>query len=753
MTTETEIPVEQRILEALQHLGVSRAHFAGRAAQDWSRLAEFHPEVISSLTLLFPQGFDPEVLASVAPRLLVFSGDRGESAELLKRNSEKLAEACIVRLPGYPSPNTYADVALDRAEDIGSGLLEFLEGLNGVQNAPAATISQKEGEVAGISYRIRGSGPSLVLLPLGAAPSQWEPVAPRLSQSFTTIVLGGPELGMVASLEGRGRTSGYLGGVRSLLEEAQLEPGETVLEVGCGTGVLDRWLAQRTGGENQIVGVDVNPFFLREAEALVKRHGLDSVVGFKEGSAEDLPFSDNSFDLAFSSTVIQRVNADLLLKEMVRVTKPGGRIAVLGHAHDMPRWVNLPLRAELHPEVISSLTILFPQGFDPEVLASVAPRLLVFSGDRGESAELLKRNSEKLAEACIVRLPGYPSPNTYADVALDRAEDIGSGLLEFLEGLNGVQNAPAATISQKEGEVAGISYRIRGSGPSLVLLPLGAAPSQWEPVAPRLSQSFTTIVLGGPELGMVASLEGRGRTSGYLGGVRSLLEEAQLEPGETVLEVGCGTGVLDRWLAQRTGGENQIVGVDVNPFFLREAEALVKRHGLDSVVGFKEGSAEDLPFSDNSFDLAFSSTVIQRVNADLLLKEMVRVTKPGGRVAVLGHAHDMPRWINLPLRDELKLKIESPPWVTDRGHEKGCDDASLYQRFNQIGLSQIKMFPYMSTFTGWPRLQMLQTDILPKLNAEEAEEWRAAVAQAQADGTFFTATPFHCAIGTKPSNA
>jgi ubiquinone/menaquinone biosynthesis C-methylase UbiE len=228
------------------------------------------------------------------------------------------------------------------------------------------------------------------------------------------------------------------------------------------------------------------------------------------------------------------------------------------------------------------------------------------------------------------------------------------------------------------------------------------------------------------------------------------LDETQLGPGETVLEVGCGTGVLGRWLAQRTGGENPIVGVDINPFFLREAEALVRIDRLESVIQFKEGSAEELPFSDNSFDVAFSSTVIQRVNADLLLKEIVRVTKPGGRVAVLGHAHDMPRWINLPLPEDLKLKIESPPWVTDRGHERGCDDAGLYRRFNQIGLSQIKMFPYMATFADGSRLQMLQTGILPTLNAEETEEWRRAVAQAQEEGTFFISTPFHCAVGAKP---
>ena len=78
---------------------------------------------------------------------------------------------------------------------------------------------------------------------------------------------------------------------------------------------------------------------------------------------------------------------------------------------------------------------------------------------------------------------------------------------------------------------------------------------------------------------------------------------------------------------------------------------------------FREGSAEALPFPENNFDVAMSSTVIQRVDADRMLREMVRVTKPGGRVAVVGHAHDMPRWVNLALPDELKARVEAPGWA------------------------------------------------------------------------------------------
>jgi SAM-dependent methyltransferase len=249
---------------------------------------------------------------------------------------------------------------------------------------------------------------------------------------------------------------------------------------------------------------------------------------------------------------------------------------------------------------------------------------------------------------------------------------------------------------------------------------------------------------------MIGSLEARGRTAGYLGVVRRLLEEAQLRPGETVLEVGCGTGVLDRWLARHTAGANRIVGVDISRYLLREATALVRKAGLEGVIEFREGRAEALPFPERSFDVAMSSTVIQRVDADRMLQEMVRVVKPGGRVAVVGHAHDMPRWVNLALPAELKAKVEAPGWASDRGHHLGCDDASLYRRLRQAELTQVHMFPQFAAFDATSRLQSLQGDILPTLTPDALQEWRTAVTQAEAEGTFFIATPFHCAVGTKP---
>ena len=78
-------------------------------------------------------------------------------------------------------------------------------------------IAEQEGEIAGISYRVRGAGAPLVLLPLDLSPGQWEPLIPALSAEYCTVTLGGALLGSVASLEERGR-SGYIGVVRALID-------------------------------------------------------------------------------------------------------------------------------------------------------------------------------------------------------------------------------------------------------------------------------------------------------------------------------------------------------------------------------------------------------------------------------------------------------------------------------------------------------------------------------------------------------
>ncbi len=410
-------------------------------------------------------------------------------------------------------------------------------------------------------------------------------------------------------------------------------------------------------------------------------------------------------------------------------------------------WTGL---VSAYPEVFSSLTLVGPTGIDPHTVMSLSSRLLVFNGDQGAWAERVRRTMENIPDARLVTLRDCNIVG-WTDLIADRIDEIGSAMLDFL-----AQQTPSGgdTISPTEGqgEIGGISYRIRGSGSPLVLLPLFLSPSQWEPLVPRLSQHYCTITLGGVELGAVAILESRGRAAGYRQMLRNLIDETQLRPGETVLDVGCGTGVVDRWLAHYSGGENRIIGVDINRFLLQEAMALARKEGLEGQIDFREGSGEALPFPDSSFDVTMSVTVIEEVDADRMLAELVRVTKPGGRVAVIARAMDVPFLMNVPLQPELKAKVDVPG-ALGGVEQRGCADASLYQRFHQAGLTQLKMFPQLPAFDNTTPnfLQFMLDSLVARLSQEEARQWRAARAQAEAEGTFFMTWPHHCAVGTMPS--
>lgn len=440
--------------------------------------------------------------------------------------------------------------------------------------------------------------------------------------------------------------------------------------------------------------------------------------------------------------------ADLPVEERIRRLLDHLGIDQAHFAGRLPR--DLTGLVTTYPEVFASLTIIGPTAVDLQTVDRLAAKLLVVNGDQGPIAERVRRVVERVPDVRLVTLRDYAILG-WTDVVADHRDEIGSAMLQFLARMNRTAGAKSVPPAAGEGEIAGISYRIRGAGPPLVLLPLWLSPSQWEPLVPRLSEQYCTITLGGIELGAVAILESRGRAVGYVPMVRTLIDTMQLQPGETVLEVGCGTGVLGRWLAHHTGGANRIMGVDINRYLLQEALALVRKEGLEGAIEFAEGSAEALPFPDHSFDVTLSVTVIEEVDANQMLAEMVRVTKPGGRVGVVARAMDMPFLMNFRLRAELRAKVEAPGAIGNVA-ERGCADASLYQRVHQAGLTRVKMLPQLTTFSRADTtvLQYLQDALFPKLSREEAQEWQGARAQAEAEGTFFMTWPHHCAVGTKP---
>ena len=408
----------------------------------------------------------------------------------------------------------------------------------------------------------------------------------------------------------------------------------------------------------------------------------------------------------------------------------------------MPRdWEGL---VAAHAELMASVTLICPMGINVKALQNHSLPLLCVSGDRGRPAKETERELAKLPAARALVLRDYFSP-PWADPILDRRDEIGKAIIEFI-----AQSGAAATVTigEHDGEFSEITYRVRGHGAPLVLMPLALSPSQWEPLIEQLSRHCCTITLGGAHLGMVAHLETRAQSS-YMRVIDQLINELNLMPGQSVLEVGCGPGAIVRRLALRTQGQNRIVGADVNQYLLREAAVLAKRDGLDHFIELQTGDAEQLPFPDGQFDVTIACTVMEEGNADRMLAEFVRVTKPGGKVGAVVRSTDLPRWVNLPLTTALKSKVESAGFFAGNVNEAGCADASLYRRMNEAGLVNVTMLPQWANHKDGERLQYMQERIESLLSGEELAEWRAALNKARGDGTFFIAEPFHCAVGIK----
>jgi hypothetical protein len=287
MAGTTALPLEERLVHLFHHLGVEQAHVAARDAADWQGLVTAYPDRLASLALICPLSLDPRVLQPLASRLLVVTGDEGPAAARVRHLLTDLPGATALILREYMSLG-WSDVTAERTADIGTALLAFLHRLAPRHPTPAVSVPEGEGEAAGLSYRIRGAGPPLVLFPLDLAPSQWEPLLSTLSAQYCTITLGGAAVGPVMFLEARGR-SGYLDVVHHVLRAVRVQPGETVLEVGCGSGVVVRELARQTAGANRLIGLDISPYLLLEVVGLAWQEGLRDAITFQEGSCDETP--------------------------------------------------------------------------------------------------------------------------------------------------------------------------------------------------------------------------------------------------------------------------------------------------------------------------------------------------------------------------------------------------------------------------------------------------------------------------------
>lgn len=175
---------------------------------------------------------------------------------------------------------------------------------------------------------------------------------------------------------------------------------------------------------------------------------------------------------------------------------------------------------------------------------------------------------------------------------------------------------------------------------------------------------------------------------------------AGIEPGQRVLDVACGTGVLARKAAERVGPTGSVAGVDPGPGMLAVATELAP------AIDWRQCTAESLPFPDRSFDAVISQFGLMfftdRVQA---LREMLRVLVPRGRlaVAVWDKLERSPAYsIEVELLDRLGGK---PAGDALRAPFALGDEAELTALFGRAGVERV----VIDTYSGTARFPDIRT--------------------------------------------
>ena len=115
-----------------------------------------------------------------------------------------------------------------------------------------------------------------------------------------------------------------------LIERSGIEPGMTVIDLGCGSGAFTTAVARVVGEQGRVYAVDIQPAMLQQLKRkLLKPENRDiRNIELKEASAYELPFEDESIDLVYMVTVLMEIpDRGKALREIRRVLKAGGTLA------------------------------------------------------------------------------------------------------------------------------------------------------------------------------------------------------------------------------------------------------------------------------------------------------------------------------------------------------------------------------------------------------------------------------------------
>ena len=340
----------------------------------------------------------PAPFAAVAARTVMIAGERGMTAEVTARAAAAAAglaphrAARITRRPGGPMSSPTAPA---RSPDA-------LRGLRGdatvTIHLAAASGQHRRHHLSGARQRDR----RWCCCRSSSRPRSGNRRSPPRPQTSRSSSLGGRHLGGVAALEDRARGPSY---ARMIDDAVRCDgAGGRARRSSMSAAARARSTACWRGGSPAPIR-SPRPTSIRSCCARPPRCAPRTAVADRDrlppGQRRAPAVPRRHFDHAFTVTVLEECDADLALRELCRVVRPGGRVGVIVRAIDMPQWWNLDLPDAMRPQGEHPAAIGWPRAAWP------TPACIPACARRGSRPDLLPR-------AGHVRPPGRP------DLALSR---------------------------------------------------------------------------------------------------------------------------------------------------------------------------------------------------------------------------------------------------------------------------------------------------------------------------------------------
>lgn len=227
-------------------------------------------------------------------------------------------------------------------------------------------------------------------------------------------------------------------------------------------------------------------------------------------------------------------------------------------------------------------------------------------------------------------------------------------------------------------------------------------------------------------------------------------------PGMRMLDVGCGAGRDVLALAMLVAPGGQAVGLDLSETMVSEAR--LRTTQTASNARFLAGDASNLPFPDAHFDGVRAERLLQHVEDPVaVLSEMVRVTRPAGRILVIDadrgvFAQDFDGW-------DIDVAFRLGRWAAESGPVRnGLFSRQARRHMLRMGLVDVVAHPFVNASAAELERRSHVVDryheealVAGVITPEEAARRTAAVHAAIADGTFHTTTLFWATVGTRPA--